>query len=56
MFFELQPWEVFENFRYFVADKMAANKDSDNAESISTAEWQEIFGNNGNDQEFDGHS
>ena len=31
--------EVFENFRYSLQ-----TKDSDNAESISIAEWQEIFG------------
>ena len=37
------------------ADKIAANKDSDNPESISIAEWQEIFGNIDNDEEFDGH-
>ena len=34
---------------------MTANKDSDNAESISIPEWQEIFGNIDNDEEFDGH-
>ena len=33
---------------------MAANKDSENAKSISIAEWQEIFGNIDNDKEFDG--
>ena len=38
-FCELQPWEVFENFRYFLQ-----TKDSDNAESISIAKWKEIFG------------
>ena len=32
---------------------MAVNKDSDNAKSISIAEWQEIFGNIDNDEEFD---
>ena len=30
---------MFENVRYFLQ-----TKDSDNAKSISTAEWQEIFG------------
>ena len=35
---------------------MAANKDSDNAKSISIAEWKEIFGNIDNDEEFDGHT
>ena len=35
---------------------MAANKDSDNAKSISIAEWQKIFGNIDNDEEFDGHT
>ena len=29
---------------------MAANRDSDNAKSISIAEWQEIFGNIDNDE------
>ena len=37
-FFELQPGEVFENFRYFLQVK-----DSDNAKSISIAEWQEYL-------------
>ena len=35
----------FWKFLIFFSDKMAANKDSDNAESIFIAEWQEIFGN-----------
>ena len=35
---------------------MVANKDSDNAKSIPTAEWQEIFGNIDDDEEFDGHT
>ena len=35
---------------------MAVRKDSDNAKSISIAEWQEIFGNIDNDEEFDGHT
>ena len=35
---------------------MAVNKDSDNAESISIAGWQEIFENIDNDEEFDGHT
>ena len=30
---------MFENFRYFLQ-----TKESNNAESISIAEWQEIFG------------
>ena len=35
---------------------MAGNKDSDNAKSISIAEWQEIFGTIDNDEEFDENS
>ena len=54
-FFELQLWEVSENFKYFFADKMVVNKNSDNAKSISIAEWQEIFGNIDNDRVWWAH-
>ena len=40
----------------FFADKMAVNKDSDNAKLISIAEWWEIFENIDNDEEFDEHT
>ena len=35
---------------------MAANKDTDNAKLIFIAEWQEIFENIDDDEEFDGHT